>query len=78
MCLTMAQHHFEPLESLNRSLQSAKAAAVGMLESAKAVRSQLQRMREAAEFDKILNSVESKIVKDQSIASQRAISASRT
>jgi len=51
----------EPLESLNRSLQSAKATVAGMLESAKAVKSQLQRMREAAEFDKILNDVESKI-----------------
>ena len=32
-----------------------------MLESAKAVKSQLQRIREAAEFDEILNDVESKI-----------------
>jgi len=41
-----------------------------MLELAKAVKSQLQRMREAAEFVKILN--------DESIVSRRAISASRT
>jgi len=61
MCLTMAQHVIEPLESLNRSLQSATATVAGMLESAKAVKSQLQRMREDAEFDKILNDVESKI-----------------
>ena len=63
MCLTMAQRVIEPLESLNRSLQSAKATVAGMLESAKAVKSQLQRMREDAEFDKILHrpNVESKI-----------------
>ena len=57
----MAQRVIEPLESLNRSLQSAKATVAGMLESAKAVKSQLQRMREDAKFDKILNNVESKI-----------------
>jgi len=61
MCLAMAQHVIEPLESLNRSLQSGKGTVAAMLESAKAVKSQLQRMREVAEFDKILNDVESKI-----------------
>ena len=61
MCLSMAQHAIEPLESLNRSLQSTKTTVAGMLESAKAVRSQLQRMREESEFDKILGHVESKI-----------------
>ena len=61
MCLTMAQRVIEPLESLNRSLQSAKATVAGMLESAKAVKSQLQRMSKDAEFNKILNNVESKI-----------------
>ena len=42
-------------------MQSAKATIAGMLESARAVKSQLQRLREDAEFDKISNDVESKI-----------------
>lgn len=71
MCLTMAQHVVDPLESLNRSLQSAKMTVAGMLESAKTVRSQLQCLREDSKYDKMFKEAEQMIesldLKDLSI-----------
>ena len=61
MCLIMAQNVIEPLESLNRSLQSVKMTVAGMLESAKTVRSQLQSLREDCKYDAIFKEAEQMI-----------------
>ena len=51
MCLIIAQYIIEPLESLNRSLQSVEMTVAGMMESTKAVKTQMQAMRSDAQFD---------------------------
>jgi len=63
MCLTMAQHAIDRATGISESIiaVSKSNSCWNAIESAKAVKSQLQRMCEAAEFDKILNDVESKI-----------------
>ena len=61
MCSSLAQYVIELLESLNRSLQSTKATVAEMLDCAKSIKLQLQKMRTDKEFDEILGDVESKI-----------------
>ena len=58
LCLQLAQHVLEPLESLNKSLQSTTMTVAWMLEAAAAVKSQYENMREDDEFDKIWESFE--------------------
>ena len=61
MCLNMAQVVLTPLEALNRSLQSVRMTVAGMLEAAKAVKSQLQEMRQDKKFDEMLTKVEREV-----------------
>lgn len=58
LCLQLAQHVLEPLESLNKSLQSTTMTVAWMLEAAAAVKSLYESMREDHEFDKIWESFE--------------------
>jgi len=61
MCFTMAQHVIEPLESLNKSLQSTKMTVAGMLESAKTARSPLQSLQKDGKYGEIFNEAEQMI-----------------
>lgn len=59
--LNIAQVVLSALESLNRSLQSARMTVAGMLEAARAVKSQLQEMRQDGKFNELLIKVERQV-----------------
>jgi len=59
--LNTAQVVLSALESLNRSLQSARMTVAGMLEAARTVKSQLQEMRQDGKFNELLVKVERQV-----------------
>ena len=61
MCLVMAIKVIEPLECLNRALQTKSATISGMLKAANHVKDQLLNLRTVDKFRKIMNEVEDKI-----------------
>jgi len=58
MCLVTAAKVVEPLECLNRALQSKSATISSMLKAANHVKDQLLNLRTEEEFMKIMNAVE--------------------
>lgn len=61
MCLTLAQRVIEPLECLNKALQSTTATVAGMLESTTQVKAHLVSLRTERSFEDIMREVEATI-----------------
>ena len=59
--LIMAKDIIEPLETLNRSLQSARMTVAGMLESVDVLNHQLLSFRTVSHFDEIFEEIEVKV-----------------
>ena len=61
MSLTVARNVIEPLESLNRSVQSERMTVAGMIEATRTVKTHLQNIREEIKFDEVFAAVESTV-----------------